>query len=127
MDRDNINREYRNADIERWQEMDFVLGYKINRSKNCQCDCGICEKGEGEYPKSFIWNGWHDGCKCYLTPIMKDADEMAKVTEAFLKGETYEPKGDIINTIPKSLIDYIKSHPECKNEDWYKANPKYFI
>lgn len=126
MNNDLINREYRNSDIERWQEMDFVLGYKINRSRQCDYNCEICKMGAGEYPKSFIWNGWHDGCKCYLTPILKDEDEMVKMTEAFLKGEKYEPKGDIISTIPQRFKDYANTHPEYKDESWYKNNIKYF-
>ena len=126
MDRDKINRDYRNADIERWQSMDFVIGYKIHRSNNCDCECELCKAGAGEYPKSFNWNGWHNGCKCFLTSISVSVEEMAKVTESVLIGKSYTPKGNTIEAIPQSLIDYVALHPECKNEYWYLDNKEYF-
>lgn len=126
MDSDKTNREYRNADIERWRTQDFTLGYEIKRSRNAVCDCEICRMGEGSYPLSFEWNGWHDGCICYLSPILVSPDEMAKVTQMFLQGKKYDPKGNQVTDIPQSLKDYVKSHPECKESDWYRNNIKFF-
>ena len=126
MNTDKTNRQYRNADIERWRTMDFVLGYQINRSGNCDCNCEICKYGEGKYPKSFNWNGWHDGCKCHITSIMIDENEMAKVNQAFLKGQKYTPKGVRVSEIPSKLIDYVKGHPECMSSDWYQNNKNFF-
>ena len=89
-----------NRDIARWRTQDFTLGYEINRSNNCDYDCEICKSGSGQYPLSFDWDGWHSGCKCYLTPIMIPADEMAKVTMMLLQGKTYTPKGSQVTGIP---------------------------
>lgn len=120
-------KQYRNADIQRWQTMDFVLGYKINRSRNCDPDCEICKAGQGDFPKSFDWDGWHEGCKCYLTPIMVEAEEMDKVNQAFLKGQKYTPKGQRITDIPVQLKQYAHAHPECKSSNWYQNNQNCFI
>lgn len=122
----NEAKQFRNADIQRWRTMDFVLGYKINRSRNCDCNCEICKAGEGSYPKDFDWDGWHDGCKCYLTPIMVEAEEMAKVNQAFLKGQKYTPKGGLVKSIPNQLFQYVKSHPECESSNWYTNNKNHF-
>lgn len=127
MNNNSINRQYRNADIQRWQSQSFVLGFRINRSRNFDCDCEICKAGEGNYPKSFDWDGWHEGCLCYLTPIMVDVEEMAKSNEAFLKGQVYEPKGDIITAIPSELKSFVKTHPQYKESNWYQNNKNHFI
>lgn len=74
--RTEINMAYREADIQRWQTLDFVSGYEIKRSKH-PYPCQICDMMQGKYPKSFRWWGNHPNCRCYIVPIFKD--EMAKV------------------------------------------------
>lgn len=87
---DNINRESRNTDIERWRTQDFVIGYEIKRSRNCDCNCEICCAGEGKYPLEFEWDGWHDGCLCYVTPILLDEATMSSLQDIFLAGGDYK-------------------------------------
>lgn len=69
--RTEINMAYREADIERWQSLDFVVGYEIKRSKHPHA-CTICDMMQGKYPKSFKWWGNHPNCRCYLVPIFKE-------------------------------------------------------
>ena len=102
-----INAQYRNADIARWQTMDFVIGYKINRAQNCDKSCEICSAGAGIYPKSFKWEGWHPKCLCYVTPITLPREETAHFTEKFLNGEDW--KAEMAKLAKEREI---KSYPE---------------
>ncbi|MEG2066344.1 MAG: hypothetical protein RRZ65_01695 [Tannerellaceae bacterium] len=53
----NIN--YRQADHDRWQKMDFVLGIEIKRSANNKGPCKVCDAMIGKYPKEYVFTGFH--------------------------------------------------------------------
>lgn len=72
--RTEINMAYRTADIERWQQLDFVVGYEIKRSGR-KYPCPVCEALAGKYPKEFKFIGWHPNCRCYMVSILKTNDE----------------------------------------------------
>lgn len=59
--RTETNIAYRRADHERWQQMDFVLGQRVQLSKN-HPKPDICDKLQGDYPKDFVFDGWHPQC-----------------------------------------------------------------
>ena len=106
--RTETNMAYRRADNARWQGMDFVLGQHIETSRSHDDKKkDICDKLAGDYPKDFKFDGWHPQCFCVCTPILMDENEMAKVTEAFLKGETYTPKGKQITDYPQGFKDWV--------------------
>ena len=107
--RTETNIAYRRADNARWQDMDFVLGQRVQLSRN-HPKKDICDKLAGDYPKDFVFDGWHPQCFCFCTPILMDEDEMAKVTEAFLKGEKYTPKGKPITDYPQNFKDWVTEH-----------------
>lgn len=104
--RTETNIAYRHADHERWQGMDFVLGQHIEVSRS-HPKPDICDKLEGDYPKDFVFEGWHPQCFCVCTPILMDTSEMAKVTEAFLQGKSYTPKGKQITDYPQGFKDWV--------------------
>ena len=118
---------YRRADHERWQQMDFVLGIKIELS-NQHPVTDICDFVQGDYPKDFVFDGWHPQCFCYATPILISEDEMAKVSEAFARGETYIPKGKPVTDTPKGFKKWVKDHKEqiqsAKNLPYWVRNNK---
>lgn len=123
---DSTNIKYRNADIKRWQMMDFVQGYEIHQSNNPSSDCFICKALVGEYPKSFLWNGWHDECKCFAMPIMEDffsksrSDDRVNRLKAALNGVTPPTKSQSLNGItylPKKFIDYFLENRKQWNEN----------
>lgn len=82
--RTEINMAYRLADIERWQDLDFIVGYEIKRSKH-PYPCTICEMMAGKYPKDFVWSGNHPNCRCYLVPIFKDDTDNVEINPKFTK------------------------------------------
>ncbi len=124
--RTETNIAYRRADHERWQQMDFVLGQRVQLSKN-HPKPDICDKLQGDYPKEFVFDGWHPQCFCFVTPILVDAEEMAKVNEAFLKGEKYIPKGKKITEYPDNFKEWVTSHAEDIADARDRGTEPYFI
>ena len=72
--RSEINMAYRQAENQRWQQMDFVVGYEIRLSGSHHID-DICDQLKGKYPKMFVWTGWHPNDLCYKIPILKTEEE----------------------------------------------------
>lgn len=124
--RTETNIAYRRADNARWQDMDFVLGQRVQLSKN-HPKKDICDKLQGDYPKDFVFDGWHPQCFCFCTPILMDESEMAKVTEAFLKGEKYTPRGKQITDYPAAFKDWVKDHAEDIAASRERGTEPYFI
>lgn len=71
--RTETNIAYRRADHARWQQMDFVIGQRVHLSRSHPRK-DICDKLAGDYPKDFVFDGWHPQCFCYVTPILVDED-----------------------------------------------------
>lgn len=124
--RTETNIAYRRADNARWQDMDFVLGQRVQLSKN-HPKKDICDKLQGDYPKDFVFDGWHPQCFCFCTPILMDETEMAKVTEAFLKGEKYTPRGKQITDYPAAFKDWVRDHAEDIAASRERGTEPYFI
>lgn len=124
--RNETNIAYRRSDAERWQQMDFVLGQRIQLSKS-HPKKDICDKLQGDYPTDFVFDGWHVQCFCFSTPILVDESEMAKVTEAFLRGEKYIPQGKKITTYPDAFKSWVKDHAEQIADVRSRGTEPYFI
>lgn len=72
--RNEINIAYRTAEQLRWQQFDFILGYKIKLSGS-HPRYDICDDLAGDYPKDFKFVGWHPNCLCYTVPIVMSEEE----------------------------------------------------
>ena len=70
---------------------------------------------------------WGSNCFCFCTPILMDEAEMAKVTEAFLNGETYEPKGKQITEYPTAFKDWVREHSTDIAKARERGTEPYFI
>lgn len=124
--RTETNIAYRRADNERWQQMDFVLGQRVNLSRS-HPKKDICDKLAGDYPVDFVFDGWHPQCFCFVTPIIMDEDEMAKVSEAFLRGEKYVPRGKLITDYPENFKQWVSEHKEDIAQSRDRGTEPYFI
>lgn len=71
--RTETNIAYRRADNTRWQQMDFIIGQRVHLSRS-HPKKDICDKLAGDYPKDFVFDGWHPQCFCYVEPITIDED-----------------------------------------------------
>lgn len=103
--RTETNMAYRTADQDRWQRMDFVVGYRVKRSNNHPAT-DICddlsaanddnESRKGVYPKDFVFKGWHPQCRCFVVPILAGEEEFIAMQKAMLNGEEpQQPEGKI--------------------------------
>lgn len=136
--RTETNMAYRTADQERWQRLDFVIGYRVVLSDN-HPEPDICndlsarrgEKGNrGVYPKDFVFKGWHPQCRCYVVPILADDKEFEKIQEAILNDEPIPESKSVIREPNKYFQDWWKKNKKRVSEAqslpyWVKDNPKY--
>ena len=122
------NIAYRTADHDRVQDLDFVVGIRVNLSNNHTLNgepfTDICDelsapfgskatKGKGCYPKDFKFTGWHPLCRCFITTILKTEEEMDADDERIMSGD--EPAD------PSESKNYIEDVPgEFKT--WVKKN-----
>lgn len=136
--RTEINMAYRESEYLRWQQLDFVVGFRVELSNNhTVLDSkgkpkpleDICDKLAGDYPKTFKFLGWHPNCRCIVTPILKDYDEYNKERgnrlKAIVRGETYKslPSRRTVTTPPQGFTDYIAQIAE-RSKGW-KSQPYY--
>nr|UWH99918.1 MAG: minor capsid protein 2 [Bacteriophage sp.] len=129
--RSEINMAYRESDYQRWQQLDFVVGFEIHRSNHEPlCKCDICSKLVGRYPKTFKFKGWHPQCMCYATPILMDeetfdANELGDL-KAALRGTTYKHQQakNAVSDVPDGFKAWAKDHVEAQ-KGW--ASTPYFI
>lgn len=124
--RTETNMAYRQADHQRWQNMEFVLGQHIELSRN-HPKRDICDDLEGDYPKDFVFDGWHPQCFCVCTPILVDWEEQRKVFRAKLKGETYTPKGKRITEYPDNFKSWVNDNKEKIQVVRKSGKEPYFI
>lgn len=111
--RTETNMAYRTADITRWQQMDFIIGYEVKLSKNHPVN-DICDELAGKYPKTFVFKGWHPNCRCYIVPILCTEEELEQLTEMILRGENtqgFTPAG-IVGDVPDEFKDWIANNTE---------------
>ena len=129
--RSEINMAYRESDYQRWQQLDFVVGFEIHRSNHEPlCKCDICSKLVGRYPKTFKFKGWHPQCMCYATPILMDEEtfdenELGDL-KAALHGTEYKhlQAKNVVADVPEGFNEWIDAHKEAQ-KGW-RSTP-YFI
>lgn len=129
--RSEVNMAYREADWLRWQQLDFVIGFEVHRTNHePQCNCSLCERLKGRYPKTFKFKGWHPQCMCYVTPILTtdeefDAQELSDLKAALYGTErkqlaTKQPEFDGM----KALEEWAKENQDAQ-ANW--GSTPYFI
>jgi hypothetical protein len=118
--RTEIHAAYNRAAWENFQSDPRIIGVRIQLSNNHTCVnpktgkpepfYDICDELAGDYPKTFLWTGWHPQCRCVMTPILVSGDEATKLINAEVKGEAYTPKQ--ITELPKALGEWITRNQE---------------
>ena len=126
------NIAYRTADHLRWQELDFVVGIKIQLSNNHTCKgvpagayYDICDELKGDYPKDFKFTGWHPHCRCIATSILKTEEELMADNERILNGEDVSTTSvNEVKELPDNFTKWMADNKE--RIDRAKSMP-YFI
>lgn len=111
--RTTTNIAYRTADHDRYQDLPFVIGIEIKTSGN-HPESDICDELAGEYPKDFLWVGWHPNCRCYQVPRLSKPDEVEKMANAILEGEDPEsvPVEGRITDVPDNFKGWVGRNKE---------------
>lgn len=103
------NIAYRSADHIRWNQLDFVVGIRINLSKNHTINgvpfTDICDDLQGLYPKTFKFTGWHPLCRCYPTSVLKTEDELFRDLDGVDRGSENK-----VEKTPKAFDEYVKKN-----------------
>lgn len=119
------NAAYRTADCDRWEKLDFVLGFDVRRSASNKGPCPVCDALVGRYPKDYKFRGWHPFCICVATPILMDED-------AFIDSLVDDDFSNVkyVESIPENSKEYFQKLLNEKkiNSKSYqlKKNSKYF-
>lgn len=101
--RSEINMAYRAAEQERWKQFDFITGYEIKLSGSHPRE-DICDFMVGQYPKDFVFSGWHPNCLCMCLPIIMNEDDYWKMRE----GKPVESQQT--TELPESFKDYVRDN-----------------
>lgn len=136
--RTEVNMAYREAEYLRWQQLDFVVGFRVMLSNNHTTTdskgkkvplTDICDELAGDYPKTFKFLGWHPQCRCVVVPIMSDYDEYnndrANRLKAIVRGQTYKslPSRRTVRDVPAAFRSHIEAIAE-RAKGW-KSMPYY--
>ena len=84
--RSEINMAYHRANHERWMQEPFVIGIHIWPSDQHPME-DVCDELKGDYPKDFLFLGWHPACMDTCTPITLKGDERKEYLKRIAKGE----------------------------------------
>ncbi|MDE6051693.1 MAG: hypothetical protein K2G08_08415 [Paramuribaculum sp.] len=89
----------------------------------------ICDKLAGDYPKDFVFDGWHPQCFCYVTPITIDEDVYDKLMDEDDWREAvrqYAEKHQITD-YPDNFTSWVNDNADKINAARARGTEPYFI
>lgn len=114
--RTEINAAYRRAEWESYQNNPLVIGYEIQLSDNHTVVINgkvrqlydICDVLAGQYPKTFLWTGWHPQCRCRMIPVLISESDFKARAKAIAQGtlDKWKPKRTI-SELPRAFRDWL--------------------
>jgi GNAT superfamily N-acetyltransferase len=114
-----INAAYRRAEWESYQQNPLIKGYRIELSSNHTTLIkgvprplhDICDELKGEYPKSFLWEGWHPHCRCRMIPITVTRQEMKDRMTARRDGklDEWKPENEV-KKVPDAFTEWVETN-----------------
>lgn len=103
-----INSAYRYGDCTRWKSEPFVIGIRIRVSDHHEQD--MCDDLQGDYPKNFMWRGWHVRCRCSATSILVSKEEFEEVMKLPQEERLEYVSPNLITDMPKGYNAYIEAN-----------------
>lgn len=122
------NMAYNYANCKRWSEEPFVLGIRIRLSGN-HPEHDICDELQGEYPKDFMWRGWHPRCRCSQSAILMDRDSEEWEHLRSLPKDEYKKyvSPNAIKGFPNKFNKWIESNEKKLLKAVEKGKLPYFV
>lgn len=117
------NIAYRTSDHTRWNKLPFVLGIQVKTSNNHPVP-DICDELAGEFPKDFVFKGWHPRCRCFATPKTMSDEEYNQMEDQILAGDEVSDSPNAVATTHDGFKDFVRTNHE-KISKW-KTKP-YFL
>jgi len=121
------NSSYRTSDHERWKRTEFVLGQRIQLSKNHPTNVEPirCDLLVGDYGTEYKFTGFHLQCLCFSTPILPSIEEFKEYEQSVLNGTdtNFKFKG-VVKGMPERSKNWVIANQETF-EGW--ANPPLFM
>lgn len=114
--RNENNLAYANADYERWQQIDFIIGIEI-RLSNRHPKFDMCDDLKGKYPKSFHYTKWHVNCLCVAIPVLASQQVRDEIMDYKLGLRDTYPSFERVEEIPSSAKNWIRKNAD-RVEGW---------
>jgi hypothetical protein len=122
-----INMSYRYADCTRMQQDKFCRGYEIRLSNNHPV-VDICDELCGEYPKDFMFTGWHPHCRCAIIPIMAPLQERLDYLDLSEdEQQQWKPEQGYVTELPDCFNDYVADNADKIEASLSGDRPAYFL
>lgn len=122
------NMAYNYANCKRWSDEPYVLGIRIRLSGN-HPEEDICDELQGDYPKDFMWRGWHPRCRCTMSSILMDRNsEEWKILRSMNEKDYYAYKSpNLVKETPTAFKKWVKSNDKKLNEARDNNKLPYFV
>lgn len=126
--RTETNIAYRRADHERMNQLDFVIGQRVKLSRS-HPEIDICDKLAGDYPKDFVFDGWHPQCFCHVESILLDDDLFDAAMDADNWREEIKRLSDQhqIKDYPDGFQSWVKDNADKITAARERGTEPYFI
>ena len=122
------NMAYNYANCKRWSDEPYVLGIRIRLSGN-HPEEDICDELQGDYPKDFMWRGWHPRCRCTMSSILMDRNsEEWKNLRSMNEKDYYAYKSpNLVKETPTAFKKWVKNNAKKLSEARNNGKLPYFV
>lgn len=104
--RTEVNMAYHMSNYNRRNQLKFVTGVEVYLSDS-HPEEDICNDMAGEYPKGYVFLGWHPNCICGSRSILLNEKEFVN----YIESGNINPQR-YVRTLPDSALNYIAERKE---------------
>lgn len=127
-----INRASRLSEHHRRLADPDVVGIEIKLSNNHTLNgvpfTDICDHLAGQYPKDFVFTGWHPKCRCKSTSILVTNEEFDTITDDILDGGDGNINSkNMVTDVPGNYKKWVKDNEERVLRSKEKGTLPYFL
>ena len=137
--RTELTQAYRRAEWETYQDNPLITGYRIELSNNHTTTVvtkkgreviplrDICDDMAGtQFPKTFLWTGWHPQCRCRMIPVTISKDDFKERIKARHQNklDEWKPK-EQTTEMPEAFTKWVEDNKQRWQQPGHAA--PYFI